>query len=61
MTKILPFLKARFTIVCTRRLQPPHNDCTVRVQWFSSVRPGGFRQEDFLSFHPENLFLACVT
>ena len=37
MTKKLPFLTARYTILCARRLQPPRNDCAVRVQWFSSV------------------------
>ena len=25
------------TILCTRRLQPPRDDCAIRVQWFSSV------------------------
>ena len=42
MTKTLPLLTARFSILCTRRLQPPRDDCAVRVQWFSSVsvRPG---------------------
>ena len=32
MTKIL-----HYNIVCTRRLQPPWDDCTVRIQWFSRV------------------------
>ena len=40
MTKILPFLTARYTILCTRRLQPPRDDCAVRAQWFSSVVVG---------------------
>ena len=25
---------------CTRRLQPPRDDCAVRVLWFSGVRKG---------------------
>ena len=25
-------------ILCPRRLEPPCDDCTVRVQWFSSVK-----------------------
>ena len=37
LTKILPFLTARYTILCTRRLQSPRDDCTVWVQWFSNV------------------------
>ena len=37
MTKILPLLTPRYSILCTRRLQPPRDDCAVRVQWFSSV------------------------
>ena len=28
---------------------------------YQSSRHSGFRQEDFLMFHLENLFLACVT
>ena len=39
-TKILPLLTARYSILCTRRLQPPRDDCAVRVQWFSSVNMG---------------------
>ena len=27
-----------YTILCTRRLQPPRDDCDVRVQLFSSVK-----------------------
>ena len=38
LNKILPFLTAMYTILCTRRLQPPCHDCAVRVQWFSSAR-----------------------
>ena len=40
MTKKVPFLTVtcRYTILCTCRLQPPRDDCAVRVQWFSSVR-----------------------
>ena len=37
LTKILPFLTARYTILCTPRLQPPLDDCAVQVQWFSSL------------------------
>ena len=37
LNKILPFLTARCIILCARRLQPPRDDCAVRVQWFSSV------------------------
>ena len=37
LTIILPFLTAWYTILYTRRLQPTRDDCTVRVQWFSSV------------------------
>ena len=37
LTKILPLLTARYSILCTRRLQPPRDDSAVRVQWFSSV------------------------
>ena len=33
LTKILPFLTARYTILCTRRLQPPRDECSVRVQY----------------------------
>ena len=33
LTKILPLLKAKYSILCTRRLQPPLDDCAVRVQW----------------------------
>ena len=40
-TKILPFLTARYTILCTRRLQPPRDDCAGQVQWFSSVMTSG--------------------
>ena len=37
-TKIVPFLTARYTIVYTRRLQIPRDDCAVRVQRLSSPR-----------------------
>ena len=37
LTKILPFLTARYTMLCPRWLQPPRDDCAVRGQWFSSV------------------------
>ena len=37
LTKIVPLLTARYTILCTRRLQPTRDDCAVRVQWFSCV------------------------
>ena len=37
LTKIFAFLKARYTILCARQLQPSPDDCAVRVQWFSSV------------------------
>ena len=37
LNKILPLLTARYSILCTRRLQPPRDGCAVRVQWFSSV------------------------
>ena len=33
----ITLLTVRFTILCTFRLQPPRDDCAVRVQWFSSV------------------------
>ena len=33
----LPLLTASYTILCTRRLQPPRDDCAVRVQCFPSV------------------------
>ena len=33
----MALLTARYIILCTRRLQPPHDDCAVRVQRFSSV------------------------
>ena len=36
MTKILPFLTARYTILCTRRLQPPCDDYPFEYS-FSSV------------------------
>ena len=29
----MSLLTARYSILCTRRLQPPHDDCTFRVQW----------------------------
>ena len=29
LTKILPFLTARYTILCTHRLQPQCDDCAV--------------------------------
>ena len=38
MTKILPLLTAMYTIMCSRRLQSPRDNCAVRVQWLSSVR-----------------------
>ena len=37
LTEILPLLTARYSFLCTRRLQPPHDDYAVRIQWFSSV------------------------
>ena len=37
---VVPFLTARYTILCTRRLQPPRDDCAVRVQWFTNVKYG---------------------
>ena len=37
LTKLLTFVIAGYTILCTRRLQPQRDDCTVRVQWFSSM------------------------
>ena len=49
MTKTLPLLTARYSILCTRRLQPPSDDCAVRVQWFSSV-----------SVHPGKLILILL-
>ena len=36
LTKTYPFLTARYPIFCTCWLQPPGDDCAVRVQWFSS-------------------------
>ena len=33
----MPFLTARYIILCTRRLQPPRDDCAVQVHWLSSV------------------------
>ena len=33
----LPLLTASHTILCTRRLQPPRDDCAVREQCFPSV------------------------
>ena len=44
MTKILPLLTAMYSILCTRRLQPPRDDCPVRVQWFSSVTFGAINR-----------------
>ena len=40
MTKILPFLTARYTILCNCRLQQPCDDDAVLVQWFSSMQMG---------------------
>ena len=40
-TNILPFLTAMYTILCTRRLQPPRDDCAGRVQWFYSMMTSG--------------------
>ena len=37
LTKKLTFLTARYTIMCTCRLQPTRNDCDVRVHFFSGV------------------------
>ena len=37
LTKLLPLLTAWYFILCTRRLQPPHDNSAVRVQWFSSA------------------------
>ena len=37
LTKMLHFLRARYTILCIRRLQSPRDDCAVQVQWFTSV------------------------
>ena len=37
LIKISPLLSARYTILFTHRLQPPHDDCAVLVQWFSSM------------------------
>ena len=37
LTKRFPFLTARNTILCTRRLQPPRDDCALREQWVSIV------------------------
>ena len=36
-SKILTKKYPRYTILCTRRLQPPRDDCAIRVQRFSSV------------------------
>ena len=36
-SKILTKLTVRYTILCTRRLQPTRDDCAVQVQWSSSV------------------------
>ena len=33
----IPLSTARYPILSTRRLQPPRDDCAVRVQWFSSM------------------------
>ena len=38
LTKIVPLLTARYTFLCTRRLQPPRDDCAVREQWFFIVK-----------------------
>ena len=46
VTKILPFLTARYTFLCTRRLQPPCNDFAVGVQWISCVRNGTWKSND---------------
>ena len=54
LTKILTFSTARYTILCTCRLQPPSDDCAVRVQWFSSV---DYVDASFLLF---NWREACV-
>ena len=37
MTKKLPLLSTMYTILCICQLQPPRDDCAVRVQWFSSL------------------------
>ena len=44
LTKILPLLTAMYSILCTRRLQPPRDDCPVREQWFSSVTFGAINR-----------------
>ena len=36
--------------LCTRRLQPPRDDCAVRIQWFSSVKVGSVLQKRLLLF-----------
>ena len=37
LTKILPFLTARYSSLCPLWLQPTRNNCAVGVQWCSSV------------------------
>ena len=55
LTKILPLLTAIYTILRTRRLQPPRDDCAVRVQWFSSVIVyPGMTQPQYWSGSPKN-------
>ena len=38
-----------YTILCTHRLQPPRNDCTGRVQWFSSMWLCNNKKEGMMS------------
>ena len=48
LTKIIPFLTARYTILCTPPLQPPHDECAVQVQWFSRVNTISVKSKLFL-------------
>ena len=53
--KILPLLKARYTILWTRRLKLPRHDCTVRVQLFSSVlQSDDYRRTSTVLFGPQS-------
>ena len=61
LTKILPFLTARYTILCTCRLQPTRDDFAAQVQWFSSVLSGAIMKKvKFGFYHLVNFaFLLC--
>ena len=61
MTKLLPLLTARFTILCTRRLQPPRDDCAVPRTVVLKRDLVSARERDFVACEQQRRRSACAS